>query len=260
MTEQAPAPAPVATADPATMTPEAAQAERSALLRDAEFGAKWRAGDAASRQRMESLNRAAFPPEPDEVAAETPAQNARARIEQLRRDPEFVRRYQAGVVDARQEMERLHRQAYGEDGETKTDAAQKPAPEGGQGDGETVVLAKQPGVDDAKHAEATREAGEIIKTLAVDPVEGNAIVQAIEGSLAERMDGSALRMWSEDETTQFDAMMTARWGAEHDAKLARVDAALGKLSQAQRTWVQNSLRAADPSVAASVFAWIADHA
>lgn len=101
-----------------------AQAQIAALKRDPDFSAKFAAGNADARQQMSKLIETAHGGQVTTIAEHTSSNKsapmlsdndrtqAQERIKALRRDPEFAERFARGDRRAREEMAKLHQQAY----------------------------------------------------------------------------------------------------------------------------------------------------
>ena len=112
--DPAPPKAPASTGQD-TLSPEttAAQATIAELTADPDFRKAYVAGSVEAKARMEALHRAAYPETvgDDAPMSTTPAEAARAKINALRNDPDFVARIEQGDAAAHAELANLDAQA-----------------------------------------------------------------------------------------------------------------------------------------------------
>ena len=98
-----------------TPTREVSAAQAGVAWRKGEpvFVGQYADGDADARARFDHLHRTAFPEPPvaDIAPPTTPAEQAQVRLNELRADPDFIKRVEQGDPLAQAELDALHREA-----------------------------------------------------------------------------------------------------------------------------------------------------
>lgn len=231
--------------------PSAALAMRDGLMHDRGFAIRFNSHDPAisgeARALMAELNRAAHPdPAAGPAPKEGTPEHARAEIERLRGDHSFIKRYSEGDYQARQQLDALHEQAYGD----PATAAQPAA------DALPIVFGEH--VPEAERAQMHATANEAIETLGVDRAEAAAAIDMIERAhVARRGPDGTPREMDDAEFLQFERGLKAAWGDQYDAKTDRVEAALKRAGPGGE-WLRKSLLHAGPAAVIGVFQYLAD--
>lgn len=214
-------------------TPEvsAARDEIADLTTNSEFVERYATGDVDAQQRMGTLHRAAYP-EPagsDTAAPTSPAEQAQAKINELRADPDFIKRVEQCDPLAQAELAQLHREAT-------------PAP---------LPFTFPEGAPIAEVVEANTVAEKIIENLELDRELAHGAVAVFEKAHAARLgaDGRP-RPMDQIELARMEASLQERLGSDYDERMDRFEAMLRKAGKDGGPWLQQAILASGPTTAA----------
>jgi hypothetical protein len=156
-------------------------------------------------------------------------------------EPDLVKKFLAGDVEAAALMEQLHKAAYPE----SADQAADEPPELIEGPLPIEFDADMPM---EQQLEATTIAKEAVAGIGLDKETALFSINALQQANAQR----AGRLMDQSELDTFDKIMAEKWGANFEAKFGRVQQALRDAGRGQK-WLHTSLYAAGPDVAAAMF-------
>ncbi len=204
------------------------------------------------------------------------ANTARAEIDNLRADPGFRERFASGDKAARDQLHDLHVQAYPEgsaeqapgagpvasaEGDGKTDAGDPPEgapPEGAPLD-ISLPFTFAPDVPVAQMKQVHALGQEVVKALALEPESAAGAIKMIENAINARPKGAEGQPVPMDalEINRLEFLLHEKWGADYQANADAFGAALQKAGQKGGAWLQRSLLASGPDVAAAMMANLA---
>lgn len=152
-----------------------------------------------------------------------------------------------GHAAARAKMDELHRAAYPEEADAAPTAAEPPQPIN------DLPLVFAPDLPVEAQLEQIAAANEAITALNLPADLARGGIAMLEAGIAAR---NATPM-NAAELGEFEAALQARWGADYDAKVDAVQAAIAKAGK-NGDWLRRSILASGPATAVWAFASLAD--
>ena len=223
-----------------TPSPEAtaAQAKIETLKGDKDFIERYTSGNVEARHLMAELHECAFPePEADTTPPPaTPAEAAKAHINELRNDPDFVARVEQGDILARAELDALASRA-------------NPVP---------LPFTFDESIPVSTVVEANQQAHEVAEALGVDSGLASGAVKMLDRAHAARLDDSgAPRPMDQLELAKLDYDLQAHFGSDYDTKMDAAELALKRAGDGG-AWLRQAILAAGPTAALWAFQTLAN--